>query len=178
MTLDEFLYASANVVGRAELVDGRMIVHEPAKARHNMVVLAFVEAIHFYFFRMYPDGQRPGMLFTEFGVHLRSNPDTLRAPDAAYYISKPANFDPDEYRNVAPDLVMEVVSPSNRAGDLRRKIDDWFRGGSREVWVAHPRKRALTRHTASTVTTLQDAEVLEGSPFFPGLELPVARLFV
>jgi Uma2 family endonuclease len=177
MTLAEFEYASATVESRAELVNGWMLVHDAPKPRHSMVAMAFAEAILLYWHRRFPGGERPGRLLVECGVHVQRNPDTLRVADVAYVVGPPVHFDPDEFPQVAPELVLEVVSPSNRAGALRQKIGQWQRGGCQQVWVAHPRKRTLTLHIGPTIAVLGEHDVLEGSPFFPGLNLSVDSLF-
>src|SRR5256885_16464745 len=106
---------------RTELVDGRLYVREPAGARHGEAAARLLSAIvvHVY-------GHKLGRVFTaETGFTLRTNPDTVRAPDVAFVREdRAAELPSHGYAAMAPDLVVEVLSPDDRPGEVRAKVDN------------------------------------------------------
>jgi Uma2 family endonuclease len=78
----------------------------------------------------------------------------------------------------APDLVVEVLSPSNTVAEMARKRTEYFRGGVRLVWEIDPRVRTVRVYTSETAfTDLTAADTLTGDPVLPGFTLPLAQLF-
>lgn len=79
---------------------------------------------------------------------------------------------------LAPDLVVEVLSPGNTPADMARKRDEYFRAGVRMLWEVDPRSRAVRVYTAlDRVIDLTVTDTLAGDPVLPGFTLPLARLF-
>lgn len=77
-----------------------------------------------------------------------------------------------------PDLVVEVLSPSNTPREMARKRDEYFRGGVRLVWEIDPRQRTVRVYTAADqFRDLTAADTLAGDPVLPGFILPLAQLF-
>jgi Uma2 family endonuclease len=77
-----------------------------------------------------------------------------------------------------PDLVVEVLSPSNTAAEMDRKRTEYFRGGVRLVWEIDPRARTVRVYSAAD--RHQDftaADTLTGGNVLPGFSLPLAQLF-
>ena len=110
------------------------------------------------------------VLAAETGFRLFSNPDTVRAADVAFIrrerIPDPA---PIGYAAMAPDLVVEVLSPDDRPGEVREKVADWLRAGSELVWVVDPIKRRARVHRADgTDTTIGADDALDGEAVLPG----------
>jgi Uma2 family endonuclease len=104
----------------------------------------------------------------------------VRSPDVAFAGSErvPAStHDEIVFAELAPDLVIEVRSPRDRAGMLRVKVADWLRAGVRLVWLIDPRKRSaqVFRADGSTVTLTAD-EAFDGEDVLPGLRVPLRRL--
>ena len=110
------------------------------------------------------------------GYRLESNPDTVRAPAVAWVA--PGRIPPGTqgYPNLAPDLVVEVLSPGQ---DLADKARMWLSYGTREVWVAQPvAPVSVTRYRPGQLpVTLYDDDVLDGGDLLPGFSIPVWRLF-
>jgi Uma2 family endonuclease len=105
----------------------------------------------------------------ETGFKLFSNPDTVRAADAAF-LSRDRAPDPPppEYLPLAPDLAVEVVSPGDRAGETQAKVSDWLTAGSRLVWVIDPtRKRAIVYAQDGSVDLLGENDALSGEDVLP-----------
>jgi Uma2 family endonuclease len=74
-----------------------------------------------------------------------------------------------------PDIAVEIVSPSESASALERKVDAYLAGGIAEVWVVYPATRHVFVHTGGGIRKLADAEAL-ASPLLPGWSLPVRNL--
>ena len=78
----------------------------------------------------------------------------------------------------APDLAVEVLSPSERDRVRYDKLVDYFANGSRLVWVINPKQKVvLVYHSPQTYDLLQEGDVISGETVVPGFTLPVAELF-
>ncbi len=115
--------------------------------------------------------------------NLRLRLDRNRRPDVGYVSyerwpkERPQPTEGDVW-DVVPDLMVEVVSPSDKAEELVTKIREYFEAGGRQVWVIYPRERLAYLHESPTrVRIITDQEVLSGGDVIPGFELPLARLF-
>jgi len=169
--------------GRQELIAGSLHEFEPAGALHG-VVAARVLALLAADVMRYDLGETFG---AETGFQLRSDPDTVRAPDASFVTREriartgiPAGYWPG-----APDLAVEVISPSDRASQIEAKALDWLAAGARAVVVLDPSQRtaavhrtAAVRRAPSRVDALGCEATLELGDVVPGFAVPVADLFV
>lgn len=78
----------------------------------------------------------------------------------------------------APDLAVEVLSPSNTVEEIHNKIVEYFENGTRLVWVIHPDEQyVLVYHSPSPDRLLRPQDVLEGETVIPGFSLAVSKLF-
>ena len=78
----------------------------------------------------------------------------------------------------APDLAVEIVSPSDSAQDLEIKIKQYLQSGARQVWVLHPKPQSIHLFSSISVVPVLDAnETLEGGNLFPGFAVKVGDLF-
>ena len=85
---------------------------------------------------------------------------------------------PEAFWNLAPDLAVEVVSPSEKAGDVREKARDYLAAGTRLVWIVYPRTREVVVHTPDGLARAYGADAtLEGFGILPGFSCDVADLF-
>lgn len=79
---------------------------------------------------------------------------------------------------VVPDLAVEVVSSSNSARDIVRKLAHYFKAGVKQVWVVYPIERQIYVYASRTVVRiLQPGDVLDGGDVIPGFRLPLDQLF-
>ncbi|MGA2216034.1 MAG: Uma2 family endonuclease [Bryobacteraceae bacterium] len=76
----------------------------------------------------------------------------------------------------SPDLAIEVVSPSDTAKHLERKVDAYLQGGAKSVWVVFPEARSVTVHSRESVRKLKADQLIEDSTL-PGFSAPVAAFF-
>ena len=114
------------------------------------------------------------------GYRLERDPDTVRAPDIAWFA--PGRIPPGAtgYPELTPDLCVEVASPSNARADrlLADKARMWLDFGAREVWVLNPEDTTLTRYRAGLAPVVLGADdVLDGGELLPGFTVAVWRLF-
>jgi len=119
----------------------------------------------------YVEGARAGQVFAaETGFTLARGPDTVRAPDIAF-VRRDRLPDPatQGFPELAPDLVVEVLSPGDRPGEVLAKVADWLTAGTRLVWTVDPQRRMarIYRHDGSeTFVTAEGA--LGGDDVLPG----------
>jgi Uma2 family endonuclease len=128
---------------------------------------------------------RPGHLAVEvlFQIPLTKDSTRQRRPDIAFVsserwpIERPQSLKEDAW-DVVPDLVVEVISPTDRAADLLEKVYEYFQAGVRLVWLVYPNRRCIHVFEASNqirVVTVND--ILDGGAVLPGFHLPLNRLF-
>ena len=110
---------------------------------------------------------------------LQSGP--VRGPDVAFvsWDRMPGRWRVQEpIPTQTPDLVVEVLSPSNTAREMARKRDEYFRAGVRLLWEIDPRTRTVREYTAvDRVRDLTAADSLDGRDVLTGFTLPLADLF-
>jgi len=114
------------------------------------------------------------------GYVLERCPDTVRAPDVAFVRAErvPTAEEQEHFAELAPDLVVEVISPSDRMTDVEEKVEQYLALGVPLVWVFHPRRRTVTvRRPGREPLVLRDGDVVDGEEVLPGFRLPVADIF-
>lgn len=156
-----------------EVVEGELIVLPPAKSRHALITNAVARALDPL------AGGGAWKVLVEAGYRLSQNPPTWIQPDVSVLSSERAReTSGDDYFARPPELAVEVVSPSETARDLTRKIDLLLAGGSLAVWVIYPEKREVRVFLPDgTSYTRRGADALTLPELLPGWELPVATLF-
>ena len=116
----------------------------------------------------------------ETGFILQRNPDIVRAPDAAFIAKAriPETGIPTAYWPFAPDLAVEVTSPSDRFTAVQTKISEYFSAGTRLVWVVEPATRTVyVYRSPHDVQALGEDAELSGEDVLPGFRCAVRRLF-
>ena len=130
--------------------------------------------------RVHADQNDLGKVFAaETGFILETNPDLVRAPDAAFVKQERLSIGmKGRYFPAAPDIALEVVSPNDTASDVQDKIQDWLTHGVRLVWVVDPKSRTLTVYRPDgTANVLKPKDTLSGEDVLPGFAYPLAKLF-
>ena len=173
MTADELL--RRNIPDkRVELIRGVLVVREPAGSRHGLVAMRLGIELGVYAKRT-----RAGEVFAaETGFKLASDPDTVRAPDAAFITTDrlPAAETTGDPK-LAPDLALEVLSPGDRPGEVLTKVGDWLTAGTRLVWVVDPERRlARVYRQDGSETLLTEDGVLDGEDVLRGFSCPLASI--
>lgn len=160
---------------RCELVRGEVIPSSPTSGPHGRVRTGIA-----YWLSRYLEEHPIGFAYTgDAGLILSRDPDTVRAPDAAFLTAERAERELDEdFIPFAPDLAVEVVSPSDTYSEVASKVEDWLAAGTRLVWVVDPKRRTVqVCAPLAAPVTLQAADTLTGGEVLPGFSVPVEELF-
>jgi Uma2 family endonuclease len=161
---------------RYELVEGELKVMTPASPRHGRIAMRMGSLIE-----QYARQHDLGIVYAaETGFQLRENPDTVRAADAAFVAKSriPPEGEPEGYWAIAPDLVVEVVSPSDSASEVQSKVANWLEAGCQLVWVAYPDTQTVTEyHSLAEIRMLTAGQSLEGGDILPGFACLVSEIF-
>ncbi|MCY4071356.1 MAG: Uma2 family endonuclease [Chloroflexi bacterium] len=104
--------------------------------------------------------------------------DTVRGLDIAFVsFAKAPNPFVSRLIDVAPDLAVEVISPSNEAASIRLEVLQLLNAGTSLVWVVYPDNRIVDVHSASGAKTLHENDILSGGDVLPGFEIRVGDIF-
>lgn len=175
MTPEEFLVCSVPD-GKAELVRGELRVTPPAGGPHGCVATNIVCLLHPF---VEPRGL--GRVFADgAGYLLLELPRTVRSPDASYVRADrlPSEGIGPGFLRVAPDLAVEVLSPSESASELEEKLGDYRACGTPLIWVVDPvRRTVMIVASDAPVRWLREGDMLDGGTVVPGFSCPVADLF-
>ena len=158
-----------------ELVRGEVVATKPSGALSGATV-ANIGA------RLAAWAQRSGRGYVSVasGYIVSRSPDTVRGPDVSYIRADrvPEGRVPEGFGVGAPDLVVEVVSPSETADEVREKLRDFLAAGTPLVWTVYPRTREVVVHTPDGMArTFGANDVIEYPEVLPGFSCRVAELF-
>jgi Uma2 family endonuclease len=162
---------------RYELIRGELRRMPPAGIEHGAIAINIGVAVG-----QFVKTHGLGVVFgAETGFKLASDPDTVRAPDLAFVRREriPQEGIPQGFWSGAPDLAVEVVSPSDTYTAVEEKVREWLDAGTRLVLVVNPRTRTVTVYASQTqVTRLIESDLLSGGEVLPGFSCRVAELFL
>ena len=120
------------------------------------------------------------VLAAETGFLIERDPDTVRAPDAAFIAKAriPAEGLPKRFIPFSPDIAVEVISPGDSLPDVEEKIEQWLGTGTALVWVVNPRNQTVTVHrTGRDPRILRREDTLGGEDVCAGFSAKVAEIF-
>lgn len=155
-----------------ELIEGELVHMSPAGKFHNRV------------------GWNIQLLFAEFckdrphldwggdndGFLVKRNPDTLLCPDASLYVARP---EPEGvWLEFAPEIAVEVLSPSNSPAEITFKRRRYFDSGTEQFWLVFPEERKIEIYFRDErVLKAQEPAVVEGAGIAEGLVVDLASVF-
>ena len=174
ITVEEFWEMASDPGHRYELVDGELVDMDGAPPHGNVTGEIYL------LIRLHV---RAAGLPLNVGVStgFRMNPYTLRFPDVQVTtVERMAAYDASAggWPHFAPDVAIEVVSPSNRPADLARKAAEYFANGTRAMWIADPGPRTVVIRRPGVSDVMYGAEdTLTGDPEIPGFACVVADIF-
>ena len=176
VTAEEFFALPHPADGsKQELVRGEVVTmpgpgFEPGEVQGNV----------YFAIKTFLKANPVGRVAVESGTVTERDPDTVRGPDVSYYSAArlPLGQRVQKYHTEAPDLCVEVVSPSNSPRKLKDKAKEYLFAGVRAVWIVDPEERTVTIITEPLQSrTLEVGATLDGGDALPGFACPVAELF-
>jgi Uma2 family endonuclease len=162
--------------GLCELINGRIVPMSPTGEEHGRIEGNVYEALK-GFVRSHRLGK---VLVGEVGIYTRRNPDSVRAADVLFISNEryARRSGSSAYLDVAPELVVEILSPRDTVMGLTEKLREYFAIDVRLVWVIDPKARRVYAYRALTdVREFVETDRLPGDDVIPGFEVPVVTLF-
>jgi Uma2 family endonuclease len=162
--------------GRYELIDGQLVERKMG-AKSSLAATNLLIGFG-YFVR----SNNLGLVFqADCGYQIfAEEPGRVRFADGSFIHRGKLSEDrvPQGHCRVAPDLVIEAVSPNDTAYEVEDKIAQWLGAGVRLVWVIYPETQRVQVHRVDgTVTKLRSEEQLSGEDVIPGFQCQVAAVF-
>ena len=176
LTTVEELERDGTPEGRYELIDGELVEISPSGGNSSSVgatVLVYLDN--------HVRPRRLGKLYNaEGGFVLFPGRDVVRAADVAFVRADRLPPPPERrgFLRLAPDLVVEVISPSDRMSEVLDKVGMWLEAGVRLLWLVDPRVRTVTVYEPGRAPRVVGVgNELVGEPVLPGFRLALADLF-
>jgi Uma2 family endonuclease len=170
----EELYRMGDI-GRAELIDGVIKQYMPTGHPH-----AYHELLLGMYIMQFVLKHKLGRALSgEVGIYIRRNPDTVRAADIAFISNERlAQATEKGFLDVAPELVVEVMSPEDSWSDVNDKLADYFSIDVKLIWIVDPlRRRVHVYRSLTNMDILTEADQLTGGDVLPGFTLSVSAIF-
>ena len=177
MTAAELLAMPEDGFHRYELVKGELIAMAPAGGEHGAIGSRTDRRIG-----IFVEQNDLGEVFNaDTGFIVESGPDTVRAPDVSFVRKEriPADGIPKGFIPLAPDLAIEVISPSDSYTEVAEKVAQLLEAGTQLVVLIDPRTRTIAlHHQSGAINRLAEADTLTFGDVLPGFECPITELFV
>lgn len=158
-----------------ELVEGRIVPMSPTGYEHGLIENALGAEL-----RAFAQAHKLGkVLVGEVGIYTHCNPDTIRAADVLFISNaRYTQRQSKSYLDVAPELVVEIMSPGDAWADAMRKLREYFAIGVLLVWVVDPAARVVYANRSMTdIREFASGSELPGDAILPGFSVAVAQLF-
>lgn len=158
---------------RYTLLRGVLYRAPPPQARHGRIISTITRHVG-----NVVDERHLGVIYDQSGFTFTLDPDTLLGPDLSFVRKDRVPDDEDAYPIMAPDLVVEVVSPSQSEPSIVEKTAIYLEAGVRLVWIFEPDQRAVLVHRANgTRSVLTERDESDGEDVLPGFRMPVGWFF-
>lgn len=156
-----------------ELVRGVIVTMPPPGGMHGISCLKVARKVG----NFVDENNRGTVTSNDTGFITSRDPDSVRGPDVAFWSKERLPHIPVGYMDVAPDLAVEVLSPSNTSKQIREKLIEYFARGVRAVWVVAPEDRTVTVYRSPEEgRLLHENAILTGDDVLPGFSCRVADL--
>ena len=154
-----------------ELDEGQLIATPPAFGEHGQIHAATGSIL-----RSFVRSRSLGLVFLKTGFRLSRN--TVRAPDVSFVRAERAKaLDLKRRFECAPDLAIEIISPSETAKEIAHKVGQYLQAGS-AVWVVYPDDRTVhVFETSKNARVLEGDDLLEAPNLLPRFSVRVSDLF-
>ena len=173
LTAEQFYRDYSGREGRYELVRGEVVEMTPPGWEHGWIVSNIVRVLS-TFVREHDLGR----VVVESGYRLERRPDTVRGPDVSFVRKERLSKAGKGFFPGAPDLAVEVVSPSDTASMLAGKVRDYQRAGVEQTWLFYPEDRQVqVCPRGGAARWYGEDDTLEGGDLLPGFAMPVREFF-
>lgn len=173
-TEDDLLAVNEPKNGLCELVDGTLV--EKAMGWHESRVAVVLITLMENFL----ESHDLGFIFGS-DSPFRVLSGKVRLPDVSFvsWDHFPDGEPPDaQILDFAPDLAVEVLSPSNTRSEMERKLSEFFAGGTQLVWIIDPRTKIAKAYTSpADFVALREKDELDGGAVLPGFRCSLRELF-
>jgi Uma2 family endonuclease len=157
---------------RAELVDGEILLMSPSGYESEEVASEFSAQL-----RSWVKPRQLGRVTGSSAGFTLPNSDTC-APDVSFVKAERLPRSPRSFAELAPDLMVEVKSPTDSLKKLRAKIDRFLEQGTQVGILIHPEQRWVeVRRSQGEAMVLKDGDVLTVPDLLPGWEVQVSELW-
>ncbi len=161
---------------RYDLIRGELHRMAPAGGEHASIEMTIGAMLW-----THARARNAGTVFgSDAGFVLARNPDTLLSPDVAFVRAErlPPKDRQIGFLELAPDLAVEVVSPSDRPSEVTEKVRIYLSAGVSMVLVVEPQPKTVTIHRPGRAPLVrQEGDVLDCGDVLPGFRVPVAEIF-
>jgi Uma2 family endonuclease len=171
-TVEDFEQLSERPGALHELDEGELITMSRPRLQHSLIVGNLFAPL-----RTVVLEHGLGIVCIE--VEFQLAPDTVRVPDIAFIrATRAKSLDPETLIQGAPDLAVEVISPTDLAEDVSRKVHQYLAAGSQAAWVLYPKERCVDIHQPGKPSvTRWTPESLEQPDILPGFSISIADIF-
>lgn len=171
---DEELEALPKDGRKYELLDGKLIM-SPVHANHGSICVRLTALLFAHVQR-----HKLGEVYDS-STGFRLAEEVLLSPDVAFVSKtrlKKILIAPDQFLQGAPDLGVEVLSPSDRLKEIHRKLDLYFEHGTRVVWVVNWKTEQVHIYRPDSIEALTRPEdILFGAEVLPGFRCRLRQIF-
>ncbi len=162
-------------LGCTELVEGRIVQHMPTGRPHSRI-----EAVIAMFLGMWNRQSKRGEVHVgETGVFTSRNPDTVRGMDVAFIShERLASANESGFFTVAPELIVEVMSPNDSWRDVQKKLAEYFAIDAQMVWIVEPKSEQIYMYRSLTdLQIFAKSDTLTCEDVLPEFSLALHEIF-
>jgi Uma2 family endonuclease len=174
LSYDEWLHMPPVENGTDEVVNGEVRFMPPTHYPHAEIIQNLIAA-----FLSRVEKKKVSILGSNFGLMISREPLTCRSPDFALYQRESVRIEEGLYWS-APDLIVEVLSPSENRRRKIRKLEDYARIGVPEVWIVSPETETVEVHLLRDGKLVSEKTVREGQiepARFPGAAISIGEIW-
>jgi Uma2 family endonuclease len=154
-----------------ELIGGEIVKMPPGSQLHHLVKARIVRLVSAYL-----DATPASSVTILTEMPFVVSPNDMMIPDASALRKERLTPYRDQYLRGAPDLAIEVVSPTDTANRLKHKVDAYLQNGSKTVWVVYPDSRSVVIHSGDSTREVKGNQRIEDT-LLPGFSVPVSSFF-
>jgi Uma2 family endonuclease len=171
LTVEEFERIPERPDVLHELDEGDLVTMSRPRLQHSLIVGNLFAPLRTFAFE-----RNLGITCIE--VEFQLSADTVRIPDIAFIqINRAGSINPEALIQGAPDLAIEVISPTDLAEDVSRKVHQYLAAGCQTVWVLYPKERCVEIHQPGAPSLTRWApESLDQMDLLPGFSILISEI--